>query len=974
MRVHPRSRVTSIALAFALALSACATETAPEVAPPPAMPAAAAPEPAPMAAAKPVDPADQPLPIDKRIKVGKLANGLTYYILPHRKPEKRAYFWLAVNAGSVLEDDDQRGLAHFVEHMGFNGTKRFPKQDLVNFLERMGVKFGADLNAYTSFDETVYMLQVPTDKVELVDKALQVLRDWAGDVSFDPTEVEKERGVVLEEWRLGRGAFMRIFDKQAPVLFHGSKYADRITIGKPEIIKGAPREALVRFYKDFYRPDLMAVVAVGDFETADIEKKIAAEFGDLKSPAKPRPRPHMAMPSHKDTLVSVETDTEMPNASVQVLNKMPHRPQASERDYRRMLGEQLYGAMINARLDELRRKPGSPFLFAFAGTNPFVRTTDAFARTAYVKEDAVEPGLATLLEEVVRVEKHGFRQTELDRAKKDMLRNFEQSVVQRDKRDGREFASEIVRNFLQAETMPGIETEKALAEKLLPTFTIEELDGLAKTWGGAENRVLAVAGPAKMKKPAPDGLLAIVRAAQQKNVKAYEDAVSSAPLLASAPKAGKITAERKLPDIGVVEWKLSNGTRVVWKSTDYRFDEVRFSAFSPGGHSLAKDADFESAQFSDDVVNEAGLGPFDAVQLRKALTGKIANVSPRVSELEEGFWGSGSPTDLETMMQLVHLYFTAPRRDPAAFEAWKARETEFVRNRRLMPEVVFYEDMQLLLSQNHKRRQPVTPEMLAKVDLDRALASYRDRFAEAGDFTFTFVGNLEPDKLRPLVETYLASLPTRHRKEKWRDVGVKWPKGAPQKTVVKGREPKSMVMIAFHGNEKWTRDTDNDMRMLGEVLRIRLREVLREDMGGVYGVGANGTIARRPKQEYRFTVNFGCSPDNVDKLKQAVFDEIKALQDKGIGDDTIGKVKEARIRAHEVNLRENGFWERELSRAWNYGDDPKLIPDIKPMVDKITSDRVKAAARKYLHTETAAFGVLKPEAVVEAAPVASPAN
>jgi zinc protease len=925
------------------------------------------------AAPAPVAELDRPLSLDSRVTLGKLENGLTYYVLPHHKPEKRAQFWLVVNAGSVQEDDDQRGLAHFVEHMGFNGTKRFPKQELVAFLENVGVRFGADLNAYTSFDETVYMLQVPTDKPELVGKAIGILRDWADGMSFDPSEIEKERGVVLEEWRLGRGARMRILDKQAPVLFKGSMYAERIVIGKPEIIQRAPREALMRYYRDWYRPDLMAVVAVGDFIAPDIVERVKSEFADLPKPMTPRPRPLIEVPAHAQTLVTIETDPELPTASVAVLSKLPHRAELSARDYRRSLAELLFHTMVNARLDELRRMPDSPFLFVSSSSGEFVRSADVFRQTAGVKEDAVERAFQTLLEEVLRVQRHGFAASELERAKKDILRQFQQAVLKRDKQDGREFAAEIVRNFLEQEAMPGREAELALVERFLPTYTLTELNGLAKV-SGEGSRVIAVTGPAKMKTPTAEALLAMAKNVEARNIVAYEDAVASTPLMASAPKPGRVVETKSLPELGVTEWKLQNGVRVVVKPTDFDNDEVKMAAFSPGGHSLVKDGDFDSARFADSIVGEGGIGPFDVVKLRKLFAGKVASVRARVSELDEGLSGRAAPTDLELMFQLIHLGFTAPRRDENAFMSWRAREIENARNRRLSPEASFYEDMLLLSSQNHRRRQPTTPELLEKVDLDKAIAIYKQRFAEASDFTFVFVGNVELERLKTLAETYLGSLPSKGRKERWRDVKVFWPKGVQSKTVLRGSEPKSLVLLTFHGDERWSRDAENDMRTLGEVLSNRLREVLREDMGGVYGARAGGTISRRPRQQYSFSVSFGCSPESVDKLKQTVFEEIKAIQEKGIGAEYITKAKEKRRRAHETDLKENAFWERELVRAYTFGDDPRLIADITSELDKINSDRVRAAAKKYLGTKQYVLGVLKPEGASATSQAALPSS
>lgn len=945
-------RLCSATLTLSLAL-ACGS-------PPPA----SAPTPAPSAAASTapaaLDELDRPLPLDARVTRGKLDNGLTYYILPHQKPEKRAQIWLAVNAGSVLEDEDQRGLAHFVEHMGFNGTKRFPKQQLVDFLEKIGVRFGADLNAYTSFDETVYTLQVPTDDGEVLNRSLSVLRDWADGIAFEPAEVEKERGVVLEEWRLGRGARMRLFDKQAPVLFHGSKYADRLAIGKREVIEKASRDTLVRFYRDWYRPDLMAVIAVGDFEPAAVEARIKSEFASLKAPGKPRPRPKVTLPAHEKTLVSIETDPEMPNTTVALVSKLPHRPEASARDYRRTVAEQLVGSMLNARLDEIRRKPDAPFLSAVSSTSGLTRTADSFRQSASVKEDGVLAGMGALIEETLRVERHGFTKTELERAKSQLLRGFQQAAKERAKRDGSELAAEIVRHFFEDEAMPGREAELALVERFLPELGLEELNALVKSLSGG-SRVLVVTGPAKMNKPSADQLLALHREVAGRKIEAYVDAGPGVPLMKGRPTPGSVVKTSSIPEIGVTEWRLSNGVRVIVKPTDFSNDQVRVSAFSPGGHSLVKDADWNAARFADIVIGQGGLGPFDAVQLRKALAGKLVSVSASIGELEEGLSGRAAPADLETLFQMMHLAFMAPRRDPEAFAAWRVRESESVKNRRLSPEGTFFEEMAVFASQNHPRRRPTTPEVVEKIDLDKALAVYKDRFADASDFTFVFVGNVELEKLQPLVEAYLGSLPDKKRKETWRDPKVAMPAGVKTKSVKKGSEPKAMVTLTFHGTEKWSRDTENDMRMLGEVLRLRLRQVLREDMGGVYGVQVGGGITRRPRQEYRFGVTFGCSPENVEKLKQAVFDEIAAIQKDGTTDDYIAKIKEARRRAHETELKDNGYWLRELERAYAFGDDPRLIPDITPMLEKVSSDRVRAAAKKYISTKQYVLGVLTPE-------------
>jgi zinc protease len=578
------------------------------------------------------------------------------------------------------------------------------------------------------------------------------------------------------------------------------------------------------------------------------------------------------------------------------------------------------------------------------------------------KEGQVEPALTALFEEVLRVERHGFTAGELARAKKSVLRDYQRSVIEHDKRDGREFAAEILRNFLEGEMMPGIEAELKLVQGFLPAIELDELNRLAKEWGGADNRVILVSGPDKMAKPSPEQVLAWVDGVATREITAYRDQVSDKPLMATAPAPGSITEERTIAEIGVHEWTLSNGARVVLKPTDFQNDEIRLAAFSAGGHSLVADGDYDSARFAANIVGNSGLGDFDATALRKALAGKVAHVSAHIGELQEGMYGSASPQDLETFMQLMHLRFTAPRKDSKAFAAWRARQLEWVRNRRLEPEGAFFDDMSAVLSQDHLRRRPTTVATLDRVSLDKAFAIYRDRFADAGDFTFVFVGNIDKAKFRPLVKRYLASLPSTGRAESWKDVGARPPKGVVTKTVRAGAEPKSFVYLTFHGAEKWSPDAANDMKMLGEVLSIRLREVLREDMSGTYGSWEGGSISRQPVERRSFSVFFGCSPDNVDKLTKAVFAEAKAISKSGIGAKYIEKVKNARLRSREVELKENRFWTHKLQEAYWFGDDPReILSAFQPMVDKISSERVRNAARKYLGAKQYVLGVLRPE-------------
>jgi len=924
---------------------------------------------------KPATGDDAVLPLWPAVKKGTLANGLTYYILPHGKPEGRAFLWLAVNAGSTQEDDDQRGLAHFAEHMAFNGTKRFPKAEIINYLEKIGMGFGADLNASTDFDETIYKLTVPTDNKEFIGKGLDILRDWAGDISFEAAEVDKERGVVMEEWRLGRGAAMRVFDKQAKVLLKGSRYGERLPIGLPEILKGAPRAALVRYYKDWYRPDLMAVVAVGDVDPAAIEKEIQARFGDLKNPDKPRPRPDAGVPKAEGTRVSIVTDKELPMAFITVNNVFPHRGEATVNDFRRIVAEQIYGQIVNERLGAIGRRKEASFAFAAVGVQPMGREIDMFSRIAQVKGGKSEDTLRSLFTEALRVERHGFTQSELERARAVIKRNVEANADEEATSDSGDYVAEITRNFFEKEFMIGRKAERDFTLKFLPAITVDELNALAKSFGGADNRVIMISGPEGQPLPTEKRMLEIVDEVTKSKIDPWEEKAVATALMAQPPKAGTVTKETKIDAIGVTEWTLSNGARVILKPTDFEAEQVSVSGDSPGGLALADAKTFPHARFADDVVGIGGVGALDDDALDKVLAGKRITVSASISETTESVDASASTRDLETMFQLMHLRMTAPRKDEEAFGVWKTNMSEQLANRLRVPEVKYAIESQDVLYKSNARRKAPEPADIAKVDLDKALAFYNSRFGDASDFTFVIVGAFDQAKMKTLVETYLASLPAKGRKEKEQDPGVRRAGGVIKKSWSLGSEPKARVSVSFHGDEKWSRDKDRDMFILSQVLSMRLREILREDMGGVYGVGAGGFLTRRPREERTFGIQFGCAPDAVDKLLQASFDEIKVFAKEGVGADYLEKTKAAFLRERETQLKTNGFWVGWLASSYRFGDDPTLVLDPSKMIGRMTVDNVKASAKKYLDAKQYYQAVLMPApgTAAPAAPAAAPA-
>lgn len=903
------------------------------------------------------------LPLDPAVRTGRLVNGLTYFVRKNARPEKRVELWLAVNAGSVLEDEDQRGLAHFVEHMAFRGTKNFPNLEVINFMERIGMKFGPDVNAYTNFDETVYMLKVPTDDAVTVKKALAILGDWAGNVSFDGPAIDKERGVVVEEWRLGRGAEARMRDRQFPVLLKGSRYAERLPIGKKEILETAPYDALRRFFRDWYRPDLMAVIAVGDLDPAAMEALIRAQFASLKNPENPRPRVSPPVPGHDDTLVSVATDPEATSTRVAIYTKIPKRPQATVADDRREVVESLYHSILNDRLSELRRRPDPPFLSARSDSSSMVRTRDAVSQSARVDQNGLARGLDTLLVEIARVEKHGFQATELERAKREMLRYYESAYAERAKEESSDYAAEISQLFLSGDPMPGIEVSLDLVRRFLPAITLEEVNRVPREWSAEKSRVVLVNGPAKVAASLPTEakLLETLQASREKPVEPWVDHVKNAPLVPEPPAPATVTAETLIPELGVTRWVLSNGLTVLLKPTDFKDDQVLLSGFARGGSSLLPDDRYVSANFAGQVLSEGGLGAFDRIELGKTLSGKIAQASGNVGELEESLRGAASPRDIETMFQLAYLTFTAPRADEKAFAAWKTRTKASLENRLARPESVFGDKMQVTLTQGHFRRRPTSPALIDEIDLKKAEAVWRDRFADASQFTFVLVGAFKVDEIRPLVLRWLGGLPSGSRKETWKDVGVRLPKGEVAVDVKKGLEPKSLVQLAFTGEAPYSREAQHLVSALASALRIRLREVLREDLGGVYGVGAGGGISRFPAGQSSFTISFGCAPERVPELNKAVLDLIATVKKDGFSADVVAKVKEQEIRGHEVQLKENGFWMNHLLSAERYQDDPKLVLKYDQLVNLVTSDALRDTARRHLDPQQLVVGILMPE-------------
>jgi zinc protease len=906
---------------------------------------------------------EDPIPFDKNIVKGELENGLKYFIRKNSKPENRIELRLVVNTGSILENDDQQGLAHFVEHMAFNGSKNFERNELVNYLESIGMKFGPDINAYTSFDETVYMLQLPADKEEILLKGFQILEDWAHNLNFDDTEIDKERGVIIEEWRLGRGAGARIRDKQFPILFKDSRYAERLPIGKKEIIESFDYETLKNYYKDWYRPDLMAVVAVGDFDTDKIENLIKTYFSKLNKRSSSRERILYEVPDHPEILVAKATDPEATSSSVIVYYKLPDSNEGTVGDFKVRLTESLYNRIMASRLRELTQQADPPFVMGYSSKGQFIRTKEFYSLGAVVKEDALLKGLEAVLTEGERVKRYGFTGSEISRHKEEMLRYIENFYNERDKKESANYAGEYIRHFLTGEPVPGIEYEYELQKQLIPSITAAEVNALSSKWLTTSNSVIMVSAPEKegLVLPSDEEFIKIFTDVSKKEITPYDDDFNGEPLLSKIPSPKKVISEKKIENLNITEWQLDNGIKVVLKPTDFKNDEILFRAFSPGGTSLVKDQDYIAAATASQLINQSGVGEYDNIKLQKLLSGKIVRVSPYISDLTEGLIGSASPKDIETMFQLIHLYAYAPRIDSSAYLSYQSRISTLVANREMNPETAFQDTLNLTLAQYHPRRYPWTLNTLDEMDLHRSFNIYKDRFSDFSDFTFVFVGSFDTDKIKPLIETYLGNLPSTKRSENYKDIGLNAPEGVIKKEVRKGLEQKSIVNISFTGPYTWSNENSYLLRSLTSAFRIKIREILREDKGGTYGVKVSSAGKRKPEEEYIIDIAFGCNPDRVEELTSALFEQIDSLVNYKMDETYIEKVKEIQRRELETARKENDYWLGILQSYYFYDMDLNDIYKNDELIEKLNSSDLLEAAKEYFNLKNYVMVVLYPE-------------
>ena len=912
------------------------------------------------------------IPVDPSVRMGMLKNGMQYYIKKNGTPENRVELRLAVNAGAMQEDDDQQGLAHFVEHMAFNGSKNFKKNELVDYLESVGTKFGPDLNAYTSFDETVYMIQTRTDDKDILYKGLLILEDWAGALDFDHEEIDKERGVVMSEWRSRLSPDQRMQQNYFPIMYKDSRYATRLPIGKTDVIQHADYETFKRFYRDWYRPDLMAIAIVGDIDVEEMEKEVIARFSQLKNPDKPRKIEEYPVPNHKETLISINSDKEASFSNVRLMYKHPRIETNTLEEYRASLVRNLYNRMLNARLDELSQSPEPPFNFAYSGYGRDVGKLDTYEGYAMTAEGGTLKGLEVLLTENKRALQHGFNESELERQKADMLNQAERAAKESDKTESRRLVMRYVYHFLDDNPIPSPEQTLELYQRYLPTITVEEINKLAKNWITEENRVIVITGPEKEATPMPTeaDVLATLQKIEKMTVEPYVDNVSDAPLLTDKLTEKVIRGTQEMPEVGVTELILENGVKVILKPTDFKNDEVLMTAFSPGGHSLYPDEMYPSASNASNIINQSGIGEFDAVQLEKKLSGKTVSCRPYISELWEGMNGNASPDDLETLFQLIYLYFQHPRLDNNALQSYIAKQKGVYANLMSNPQYWFNNEMSNIKYNNHPRRGFPTAEQMDAIKMEEVMKVYQDRFADASDFTFVFVGNFDMDKMKTYAATYLGNLPKKDRIEKAKDVGADMVKGQVSKDLSKGEAPKSLVEMTFHGDFDWTPENRYHLNSLVQVMRIKMRESMREDKGGVYGVSVRSYATQFPKPSYNITVSFNSDPANTEDLIETALKDIENARMNGAEEKDLMKIKETQLQERIKDLRENRFWSNEIRNRSQNNEDLNAIQlkSLEEAIKGLTSEDIKQAANKFFDENNFIRVSMKPAEVQDIKP------
>ena len=893
-----------------------------------------------------------PLPVDKNVRIGQLDNGLTYYIRHNKLPENRAEFYIAQKVGSILEEPQQRGLAHFLEHMAFNGTKNFPGDDkglgVIPWCETVGIKFGTNLNAYTSIDETVYNISnAPIDRTGVLDSCLLILHDWSNYILLKDDEIDKERGVIREEWRSRNSGMLRVYTDLLPTIYQGDKYADCMPIGSIDVINNFPYKDIRDYYHKWYRPDLQGIVIVGDIDVDTVEAKLKAVFADVQKPVNPAERTYYPVTDNKEPIVAIGTDKEVDDPSIEIYFKQDATPDSEKNNVGYLASQymtSMISSMLNARLSELVQSANPPFTRASSYYSDFfvAKTKEAFALSASSKADGIETALKTLLQETERARRFGFTESEYARARANYLQSLESAYNEREKTKHGSYVREYVQNFLNGEPIPGIEAEYAMMNQLAPNIPLQAMNMVMQQLVPDSNQVVIIAGPAKegLKYPTKEEVINLLKGMKDLDLQAYVDKVSDEPLMKEAPKGGKIISEKEGDIYGSTRLVLSNGVTVYVKKTDFKADEIRMKGTSLGGKSIFPDKDALNFAVMDNVIAVGGLGNFSQVDLTKVLAGKKVSVNAGLGATTENVFGTCSPKDFETMMQLTYLTFTAPRKDAEAFESFKNRMKAQLESAQANPLSSINDSLQKAMYNNHPRVVMMKPEMVDQIDYDRILEMYNDRFKDASDFTFYFVGNIDLETAKPLIAEYLGALPAINRKETFKDTKMSIRKGVYKNEYAKEQQtPTATIVFLYSGKAPYTLKNDILLSFATQVLDMVYTEEVREKEGGTYGVNCMGSLQKYPKEQLLMQIVFQTDPEKKDKLAGIVVDELKKLAAEGPSDVHLQKVKEYMLKKYADNQKENGYWMNNLNDYFYYGMD--MTEGYTDIVNSITAKDIQ---------------------------------
>jgi len=896
------------------------------------------------------------LPVDPNVRTGKLENGLTYYIRNNGLPENRADFYIAQKVGSMQEEDNQAGLAHFLEHMAFNGTKNFPGKSMLNYLQDNGIKFGTNINAYTSFDETVYYINnIPTTNQQLMDSALLVLHDWSNAIALEEEELENERGVIREEWRTRGGAQQRLWDQLLPKMYPGSKYAKRMPIGNIDVINNFKPEEIRAYYHKWYRPDMQGIIVVGNVNVDEMEQKIKALFSPITLDAERATREYFPVPDNKEPIVAVATDTEARNTSIMMFYKHDPMPEELKNTQAGYLTQYILSAassMMNQRFAEMIQKPDAPFTSAYAYDGDYfvAKTKDAWTVVAGSAEEKIKEALAAMVRETERVKRYGFTPSEYEIARTNILKSYENAYNNRDKQRNSAYSQEYVRAFTDGEAIPGIEFEYRFMQSMTPNIPVEAINQTIKQLIGDENIVISVTGPQKegLVYPAEEELLAVLDAVKAETIEPYAEQVIDEPLVTSPPTPGKITKEEKDAALDATVWTLQNGMKVILKNTDFKDDEIRMTGSSVGGYSQYAIQDPVNSKLMNAVMKLGGVGNFSATDLPKVLAGKTASASPGISLITQNFNGSSSIRDFETMLQLVYLYFTAPRKDNDAFQSYLQRMETQLRNQEAEPMVAFSDSITAALYGDNPLAVRIRVADLKQLDYDRIMEMYKQQFSNPGSFVFTFVGNIDEEKVRPVVEQYLASLPGQAVKGEFIRVPMNFKEGETNNIFKREMQnPKASVFNTFTGKVERNMKNQILMSMFDQILDIVYTEKVREEEGGTYGVSSAGAISRYPEGQTILQIMFDTDPEKMAHLNEIIYNVLKEIAANGPRETDFTKVKEYMNKSYNESLKENGYWLNVLDTRYFYGED--TYTNYIETVNAVTPGEIKEFAANLIN-------------------------